>query len=393
MKFNSSDFNSLFPSNVHQVTDELLKRGFIPILVGGTVRDYLLTGEIGSDLDMELSHETLAFNPKDWKDMGKDLSRFGRVSFLPYEVIKLDLGGRTLEFSPPRLEVYREDSRGHSNFDAHFDFSLPFEEAVSRRDFTINAMGIRFEHNKKFTFLDPLKGEEDLRLKLLRPAGENFSKDPVRTIRAYRFGIKFALEFSEALKEKIKVSHPEEVTHSYFWSEMQKSGNPLRFLEKMIELKKDHPSMRLPVEENFEIKELSKILFEPSSQDGWLIALQWGGYSAELWCKFFCLSSETCARLIRWVENSKKFLTIMPEEFHGEFEEVRESENFLKLFDWYFSTKQLLQKNPEMPLMRMIKEFIPEWIYLFQFEAPKDVKHIDPPFRAKYQVWNLCQRL
>lgn len=373
--------------------DELLKRGYLPTLIGGTVRDYLLTGEVGKDLDIELSHQTLSFNSKDWKELGKDLSRYGKTSFLSYEVIKLDLGKATLEFSPPRLEIYRIDSKGHSNFDAHFDFSLSLEEAVARRDFTINAIGIRFEHDKKLSLVDPLNGVEDLRLKLLRAAGENFSKDPVRILRAYRFALKFGFEFSEDLKEKMKASHPEEVTHSYFWSEMQKSGEPLLFLEKMIELKKLHPPMRLPVEDNFQGKDIQKLLFESSSQEGWLIALEWGGYSSELWCKFFALSSETCVRLIRWVKNSKKFSQVMPEKFHGEFEEVRESEDFLSLFDWYFSTKQLMQKNPGMPLLKMIKEFLPEWVYLFQFEAPKDVKHIDPPFRAKYQVWNLCQRL
>lgn len=393
MKFNSTEFYSCLPKDVREVIDELLRRGFIPTLIGGTVRDYLLKGEVGKDLDMELSHGTLAFNNKFWKDLGKDLSRYGRVSFLSYEVIKLDLGKVTLEFSPPRLEIYREDSRGHSNFDAHFDFSLPIEEAVERRDFTMNAIGIRFEHDKKLSLIDPLNGAEDLRLKLLRPAGKNFAKDPVRVLRAYRFALKFGMTFTEELKEKIKEAHPEEVTHSYVWSEMQKSGDPLLFLEKMIELKKIHPLLKLPVEDNFTVNDIKKFLFEPSSQSGWLIALEWGEYSSEKWCKYFSLSSETCLRLIRWVKNSKNFSVTMPEVFHGEFEEVREREDFLNLFDWYFSTKQLLQKNPEMPLLKMIKELLPEWIYLFQFEVPKDVKHIEPPFRAKYQVWNLCQRL
>lgn len=261
MNFNSSHFYSLLPTEVRQIMDELLKRGYLPTLIGGTVRDYLLTGEVGKDLDIELSHQTLSFNSKDWKELGKDLSRYGKTSFLSYEVIKLDLGKATLEFSPPRLEIYRIDSKGHSNFDAHFDFSLSLEEAVARRDFTINAIGIRFEHDKKLSLVDPLNGVEDLRLKLLRAAGENFSKDPVRILRAYRFALKFGFEFSEDLKEKMKASHPEEVTHSYFWSEMQKSGEPLLFLEKMIELKKLHPPMRLPVEDNFQGKDIQKLLF------------------------------------------------------------------------------------------------------------------------------------
>ena len=62
------------------------------------------------------------------------------------------------------------------------------------------------------------------------------------------------------------------------------------------------------------------------------------------------------------------------------------------LFDWFFSTKQLLQKYPHLPFLKLIEDFLPDWVILFQIELLKDVKHIDPPLRAKYQVWNLCQR-
>ena len=83
----------------------------------------------------------------------------------------------------------------------------------------------------------------------------------------------------------------------------------------------------------------------------------------------------------------------MPENFHQEFETVKDSPDFVLLFDWYFTTRNLLQKNQKLPLLKIIQEHLPQWIHLYQFEAPKDVKHIDPPYRAKYQVWNLCQRL
>ena len=73
--------------------------------------------------------------------------------------------------------------------------------------------------------------------------------------------------------------------------------------------------------------------------------------------------------------------------------EIKDKAEFDVLFDWYFTTKQLLQKNPNLPLMTMIESYLPAWIHLYRFEVVKDVKHIDPPLRAKYQVWNLCQRL
>lgn len=393
MKFNSQNFDLSLNKEIRLVIDELLRRGYLPTLVGGAVRDFILTNKLGDDLDFELGHETLAFNPKDWKELGKDLGKFGRVSFLSYEVIKLDLGKRALEFSPPRIESYKTGEKGHSNFDAYFDLGLNFSESVARRDFTLNAMGIRFEHDKKFSFLDPLNGLSDLNLKLLRPAGEMFAKDPVRVLRAYRFSIKYDLKFSLDLEKLLKDSHPEEVSAAYFWSEMQKSGNQFRFLEKMIELHHSHPDFKLPVEKECDLKSIKKTLFTPALHEGWIVSLEWSGEDSQKWCKYFGLSSQTCSRLARWAQNSKSFTGLYPENFQGEFEEVIKDEKFLILFDWYFTTKQLLQKNPEIPLMKMIKEFLPDWSYLFQFEAPKDVKHIDPPLRAKYQVWNLCQRI
>jgi hypothetical protein len=153
--------------------------------------------------------------------------------------------------------------------------------------------------------------------------------------------------------------------------------------------------MKLPVGRELlaKIDDLKVVLMDPTFHEEWMIALEWVGISCESWQIYFSLSSETCRRLGRWAEASKKFTTILPEIFHGEFEDVREKPEFEVLFDWYFTTKQLLQKNPELPLLAMIEKYLPDWIHLYRFEVVKDVKHIDPPFRAKYQVWNLCQRL
>jgi hypothetical protein len=156
------------------------------------------------------------------------------------------------------------------------------------------------------------------------------------------------------------------------------------------------PDLQLPLSfevMSFKWEELSRVLSDPSKHETWIIALEWIGVPCESWQKYFSVSSETCSRLARWAQNSKKFILIKPETFHGEFEQIKGISEFDVLFDWYFSTKQILQKNPSLPLLKMIEDFLPDWIHLYRFEAVKDVKHIDPPLRAKYQVWNLCQRL
>jgi hypothetical protein len=386
--------DSQLPPVFHLVLDELVSRGFILTLVGGSVRDFFLFGALGKDWDVELSHATIAFNKNDWKDLGKKLSDFGKVTFLPYDIIRLNLATFEMEFSPPRLEHFHKDSKGHSNFEAEFNLALPFEEAIKRRDFTINAMGIRFNSRESIEFLDPLQGLDHLRGKILHPAGDDFAKDPVRFLRALRFSIKYNFVFSNKLKDLLFSMKVESVTPAYLWSEMLKSRDPLTFLMRLLEEKKDHPELRLPLDVSpKKLKEVKKNLFDPTHHESWIIALEWASVSCESWNKFFGLSSESSRRLARWASSCKEFQGILPEHFHGEFEEVRDSTNFEKLFNWYFTTKQLLQKNPELPLLKMIEDYLPAWIHLYKFEPPKDVKHIDPPFRAKYQVWNLCQRL
>lgn len=394
MNFDRKKFESQLPPAFSPILEELLSHGFIPTLVGGSIRDFLLRGSLGKDWDIELGHETIAFNKNEWKDLGKTMSKFGKMTFLPYDIIRVEAQGYQFEFSPPRVEHYRADAKDHSNFDAEFILNLPFTDAVKRRDFTINAMGVRFKTKKEFELLDPLNGLQHLQEKILHPAGPDFSKDPVRFLRAFRFSQKLKFQFSPELSELLKKMHVDVITPAYMWSEMQKSGDPVTFLETFINQKENHPALRLPVDMSHgKFLELRNIISDTKKHESWMIALEWIGVSSESWRSFFSLSSESARKIGRWAESSKIFQKLLPENFQGEFEVVRDTENFEKLFDWYFTTKQLLQKNPELPLMKMIEDYLPAWIYLYRFEAPKDVKHIDPPFRAKYQVWNLCQRL
>jgi tRNA nucleotidyltransferase/poly(A) polymerase len=382
------------PPVFFSVLEELTKNGYVATLVGGSVRDFFLNGKLGDDWDIELTHQTIAFNKSDWKDFGKSLSRFGKVSFLPYEIIRVDSDKIQMEFSPPRIEHYHENAKGHSNFDAEFDFKLPFDKAVGRRDFTLNAMGIRYINKKEVEFLDPLEGLRHLRDKCLFSAGAEFTKDPVRFLRAYRFSQKYNFEFSVALSDLLKSMDLNGLTPTYLWAEMQKSGNPLSYLSKLVKAKKTNPSLKLPLNLSPDkLEEMNHYLHDPQKHESWLIALEWVDISSDQWTSYFNLSSESARRLGRWARTTKQFQNILPESFQGEFEDIRVSKDFDLLFDWYFTTKQLLQKHPDLPLMKMIGEYLPNWIHLYRFEAPKDVKHIDPPLRAKYQVWNLCQRI
>lgn len=398
MIFEANSFIKSLPRDWLSVYPILKFHGFIPTLVGGTIRDFLLSGHIGKDLDFELRHPTIAFNRDTWKTLGQSLSKLGRISYLPFEVIRLDLNQVQFEFSPPRREIFFNDwhSQGHSNFEAQFDFQMEFRESVQRRDFTINAMGIMFKSSSDVEFLDPLSGLEHLALKILHPCGEDFQKDSVRFLRAFRFRRKLNFEFSADL-EQVLISMPLiKIGAKYFWDELKKSNHPLEMFHDLLMWKTKKINLILPVQfEELILKwdEFSSLVTEPCEHDYWIIALEWVGLSSREWQLFFNLGEEQTGRLVKWVNLSKHLSNISPQSFKLEFASVFESDSFKIIFDWYFMTKHLLQKKTTGMLLNFIKMNIPVWSHIFELDLPKDVKHIDPPRRSQYQVWSLCQSL
>ena len=189
MSIDLKKFERDLPPFIPSLLDVLLPMGFTPTVVGGIVRDYLLFNRMGKDWDVELSHESFAWDLNSWKELGKALGKLGRVTYLPYDIIRLDIDSYQVEFSPPRIETFTDDQH-HKNFTVVFDYKLPFETAILRRDFTINSMGVRFVNKKQLEFLDPSNGLLHLREKTLHPTGKDFERDPVRFLRAIRFMVK-----------------------------------------------------------------------------------------------------------------------------------------------------------------------------------------------------------
>lgn len=382
------------PSFTAPLMEVLFPLGFTPVLVGGVVRDYLLFKKIGKDWDIELTHSSLAWDLNSWKELGKALSALGKVTYLPYDIIRLEIDSFQVEFSPPRVEIFTDD-HSHKNFSVEFNYQLPFETAVQRRDFTINSMGLRFLTKKSLEFLDPLNGLFHLREKVLHSSNPNFGRDPVRFLRAIRFLVKYSFTLSPELHSTLSAMKVSGFTPAYLWNEMQKSSQPIAFFQQLSSWCEIHPELNLPISaaDTHRLQDISQVLPDPSKHESWMVALEWVGLASENWASYFSLSLDSARRLARWAQSSKTFKGLTPEIFQGDFDLVREKTEFQLLFDWYFTTKQILQKKPALPLMSMIEEFLPDWIHLYRFEPIKDVKHIDPPLRAKYQVWNLCQRL
>jgi len=151
--------------------------GYQLYLVGGSVRDAFLgrTEDVDFDFATDARPDDIQSILSAWADsvytVGKAFGTIGAIK-----------DGRNVEVTTFRKEIYRDDSRK-----PHVEYSDDIEVDLSRRDFTVNAMAIRFPD---VVPVDPHGGAADLAARVLRTplAPEvSFSDDPLRMLRLFRF--------------------------------------------------------------------------------------------------------------------------------------------------------------------------------------------------------------
>jgi poly(A) polymerase len=152
-------------------------------LVGGTVRELLLGREI-HDLDLAVNRQTLELAKALAEALGGTfvlLDEQERSARVVWQGQELDL----TEFRAPDLQG-----------------------DLRKRDFTLNAMAIDLKdlfQNEGPEIIDPWGGREDLvagRLQLLLP--ENFLKDPLRLLRAFRFAASHGFSLTPGVREVVR---------------------------------------------------------------------------------------------------------------------------------------------------------------------------------------------
>lgn len=179
---------------VKKVLQTLIKEGFEVAVVGGAVRD-ILSGKTVFDWDLTTNAE-----PEQILKLFGDAfynNKFGTVG-IPFD-------GGTVEVTTYRSEEGYSDKR-------HPDrviWGKTLEEDLKRRDFTINAMALRFAQGKLFSkdVVDPYGGQQDLKKKLIRTVGdpdERFSEDALRLLRAVRFATTLGFEIEKDTLLSIK---------------------------------------------------------------------------------------------------------------------------------------------------------------------------------------------
>ncbi|MDR1435221.1 MAG: polynucleotide adenylyltransferase [Puniceicoccales bacterium] len=150
-------------------------------LVGGCVRDHFL-GIPSHNFDLEvfnLHSSTIIDCLKPRYEIDVVGKSYG---ILKIRNLDIDIG-------IPRKE--QKNGPLHTDFNVQEDPFLPLDEAIKRRDFTINA--IYFDLKNK-QIMDPFSGISDLENRILRHTSERFAEDPLRVLRGMQFCARFQLK-------------------------------------------------------------------------------------------------------------------------------------------------------------------------------------------------------
>jgi len=185
-------------------------------LVGGAVRDKLLGHEV-YDHDFVVVGTTVEqMLALGFSQVGKDFPVF--------------LHPQTKdEYALARTE--RKQGQGYTGFVCDASSAVTLEEDLLRRDLTINAMAMPFEHtDENSNIIDPYNGQADLENRILRHVSSAFVEDPLRVLRVARFAARYHQYGFTIAKETLQlmttISNSGELatlSGERIWQEMQRS--------------------------------------------------------------------------------------------------------------------------------------------------------------------------
>lgn len=203
--------NEPYLSACKYVEETLVKYGYEAWLVGGSVRDLLIKGEL-SDLD----YTTNALPEKVQKIFPRTVPvgiKFGTVLVL-YK-------GQKIEVTTYRADADYEDGRRPNKVEYAKDLATD----IKRRDFTVN--GLAYSVTKK-DLKDHCGGLVDLENKVLRTIGDpiaRFTEDGLRPIRGCRIAAKLGFEIEENTRKAMLgcVAVTAKVAPERFYDEWRKT--------------------------------------------------------------------------------------------------------------------------------------------------------------------------
>lgn len=191
----SSQSAFIIPPEVSRVTETLQRAGFEAYLVGGCVRDLFLD-KVPKDWDVTTNATPEQIQPLFEETFYTNI--YGTVGVVNKETEDERL--KVVEVTPYRTEHGYSDSRRPD----HVAFGVSLEEDLKRRDFTMNAIAYNPSQGQ---LVDPLKGQKDLKDKIIRAVGEpteRFNEDALRMLRAIRLGAELGFGIEQYTFEAIQ---------------------------------------------------------------------------------------------------------------------------------------------------------------------------------------------
>ncbi|MDI1243284.1 MAG: HDIG domain-containing protein, partial [bacterium] len=219
-------------TNVKPLAETIHESGGRAMLVGGCVRDELMNREV-TDWDLEIygvaPSKLRGLLDGFGREQGLELNAVGEA-FTVYKI------GSDLDVALPRRE--RKVSRGHKGFLVEGDPDMSFEEACSRRDFTVNAI---LKDPLTGEIVDPFKGRDDIEKKVLRHVSvDSFAEDSLRVLRAAQFAARLEFDIAPNTVDLCRSIDVTDLPKERIWGELEKlllqSNQPSIGLKWLYEL-------------------------------------------------------------------------------------------------------------------------------------------------------------
>jgi len=184
-------------TKVTKILEQFHSSDFEISIVGGGVRDLLLGKDV-TDWDLTTNatpKEILKLYPKAYYN-----NSFGTVGL----VIGKDADGKPNEI---QITTYRvEEKYSDRRHPDKISWGKTLEEDLGRRDFTVNALALKYGDDNELNLIDLYKGQEDLKKKIIktvREPDERFGEDALRLLRAVRFATTLGFTIESRTKASI----------------------------------------------------------------------------------------------------------------------------------------------------------------------------------------------
>lgn len=200
------------------IAEKVKSYGGRAFFVGGYVRDALIGNVESKDIDIEVYN----VEPDKLKELLSTID--GKLSVVgeSFQVYKLSWWNTDeryeIDISIPRKDVKIGD--GHKGFEVTGNPYATFEDAASRRDFTINAIMQDILTNE---IIDPFNGQSDIENKIINIVDViHFAEDSLRVLRAAQFASRFGFKISDVTREVSHACNLKDLPKERIWTELEK---------------------------------------------------------------------------------------------------------------------------------------------------------------------------